>query len=326
MCTPSLSRFSKPLFAAWVIALTLMSLGSLGISGVAFAAGADDEVSVTDAIVTDHHYQFGISSSARAMQGSFDAYGNYQPFAPGSTAVTYTTILTSSYRLSQLFEVGMGLPLRRSSETFPTGTMTSWGLNSPSVNVRAHLGGWPHVTVHVSGSGPWKYSSRTSSGDPGASMPDDLGDGFVSGASLSAGVGVSRTFSPFRVAMDVTGTHPFASTSTPQDAPAGFTVADVTSQSGDRLGFSEGLSYLLSKSWTINAGLRQYWSGPTSVNGLIDGTSRGRSFSTSLGMSYIPNTDWRINASYETQYPFYAYAVNLPYAPAVSLGLMYVGI
>lgn len=305
---------------------TAVALTTLFGAGSAFAAGPDDQVSVTDAIVSDHHYSFGFNSSVRAMQGSFDAYGNYQPFAPGSTALTYSMNLSASKRLSQLFEVGMGLPIRRSSETFPTGTSTSWGVNSPSVNARMHLGGWPHVDVHVSGSGPWKYSSRTSSGDPGASMPDDLGDGFVSGASISAGVGVSRSFSPFRIALDVTGTHPFSSTMTPQDAPPGVYVAPVTSQSGDRLGFSEGISYSLTKSWTINGGLRQYWSGPTSVNGAIDDTSRGRSFSTNLGMSYLPNADWRFNASYETQYPFYAYAVNLPYAPAVSLGLSYVGI
>ena len=264
------------------------------------------------------------------MQGSFDAYGsNYTPFRAGQHRALSESMwnLSASYRVTQLLEFGMSLPLRRSSESFPTGSSQSWSLNCPSINGRLHLGGWPHVVVHASGSGPWKYRSMSMTGDPSASMPDDLGDGFVSGASVSVvGVGVSRSFHPFRIAFDVSGTHPFASTSVPQDAPAGFTVAPITSAAGDRLSFSEGLSYMLGKRWTLNTGFRQYWSGPTIINGAVDDLSRGRSFSTSVGASYIPNRDWRVNASFETQYPFYSYAVNLPYAPGASLGLSYVGI
>jgi outer membrane receptor protein involved in Fe transport len=158
-----------------------------------------------------------------------------------------------------------------------------------------------------------------------ASMPDDMGDGQVAGASLRVGVGASRTISKFRFALDVTGTHPFASTGIPQDAPPGFTQ-EVTSQAGDRISLSEGVSYLLSREWSLNTGLRQYWSGQSQRNGAgVDGT-RGRAFTASVGASYLPGPDWRLNASYETQWPFYAYAVSLPYAPAVSIGMSYVGI
>lgn len=286
---------------------------------------ADEEVSVTDAIVADHHYQLGLSSSVRAMQGSFDAFGAYHAFPDGSAAVNTSWNIAGSYRLSRLIELGTSVPLRISRMTFPTGNSTTASINSPGMDARIHVGGWPHLVVHVGGSLPWKYHSMTSAGDPGASMPDDLGDGMVFGASMRVGAGVSRSFGRFRVAMDSTETHPFASTGVPSDAPPGYTQ-QITTQGGDRISFSEGVSYLVTQKWSVNGGFRQYWSGPSYASGLVQADTRTRSFSTNLGVSYLPGPNWRVNGGFETQYPFYAYAVGIPYAPAVSLGMSYVGI
>jgi hypothetical protein len=298
----------------------------LAAAAPALAQANDEEVSVTDSVVSDHHYSFGLNTSARAMQGSFDAYGAYHPFMPGSTAISLAWSLNASYRLSQVVEIGTSLPIRRSMEWFPTGTSASWMMNAPGIDTRFHLGGWPHLVAHVGFSGPWKWRDSNITGDPSASMPDDMGDGFVPGASMRLGLGVSRSFSRFRIALDVSGTHPFASTNVPMDAPPGVVVAPVTSQSGDRISFSEGASYSITHRWTANAGLRQYWAGPTIADGSVVEGTRGRAFTTSVGTSFIPSSSWRFNASVETQYPFYDYAVNLPYAPAVSVGMVYVGI
>src|SRR6185312_1211593 len=111
---------------------------------------------------------------------------------------------------------------------------------------------WPHLVAHVGGSMPWKYRTMASAGDPGASMPDDMGDGMVSGASIRVGLGVSRIIGRFRVALDATETHPFASTGVPMDAPPGFTE-ESTTQAGDRIGISEGIAWLVSTRWTVNS-------------------------------------------------------------------------
>jgi long-subunit fatty acid transport protein len=118
--------------------------------------------------------------------------------------------------------------------------------------------------------------------------------------------------------------HPFASSGVPADAPEG--AAPSTSQGANRLMMSEGVAYSISHRWTMNLGFRQFWTGQSTRDGVSKEGSRSRSYTTSLGASYLPAPAWRVNAGFETPFPFYKYAVNMAYSPAVSIGVAYAGI
>jgi hypothetical protein len=279
---------------------------------------------VVNAPVQINNYDLGFSSSVRVPQGGFDAQGNYVAYPAGSSSWSDTTNLNGSYRFSQQWEGGLTLPIRESRTFFPTGSTTSTSINVPQLFGRYHLGTPAHLVLHGGLSLPYRYRYSQTNGNPSASLPEDSGDAStLSGSAVRFGIGGSHSINRFRFAADVSMTAPFAADSNMSDAPPGTPTVPV--RKGDQILLSEGLAYTISPQWNVNGGLRQIWQGDTYSNGQdVTGTA-SRVFSTSLGASYLPDFTWRWTASFDTQYPFYSYAVNQPYAPSVSIGLTYSG-
>jgi hypothetical protein len=281
------------------------------------------EVDVTEPRVSAGTYELEFGSSLRAIQGSFDPYGNYSPYPNGTTAWSEVSTFGGAYRFSELFEMAMTLPFRHSVLSFPTGTITSNSIGGPLFVAKLHVGGWPHLVVHAGVSTPWRYKSSSVVGNPSASLPDDFDDSFPSGTSIPVGAGVSRSFDGFKFAFDLTYTYLLPQTQDLSDAPPGYPEVQV--KSGARWGLSEGLAYELSHEWMINAGLRQMWLADSQVNGTEISNTAGRVFSTSLGISYSLDKIWRYTLRGDTLFPFYAYADNETYGPGISLQISFLG-
>jgi hypothetical protein len=285
---------------------------------------AVEEVSVTDEPVVVGHYQFNLGTAVRAVQGTFDPYGQYEAYPDGSKAVAVMTNLGASYRFSKKWEGSISGNIMDSDSTFPTGTMQSTSVSGPLTDVRYHLGYWPHLIIHVGVSPGWHYSSRNSTGNPTASLPDTFGDGTYNGAAAHLGVGGARSIGRFRLAFDFNSIIPFASSRVPSDAPTD--SAPVSVRTGDQLVLSQGLAYNLSRKWMLSSSIQEDWGASSTQDGVDVPDTKSRFFSTNLGVSYTPDETWRWLATYSTSYPFYNYAVNGSYAPAVILGMTYAGI
>ncbi len=285
-------------------------------------AHATEQVSVTDIPVGVHTLLLNVSSSYRVSGGHFDPYGAYTSYVDGSSVWGLTTLFRTSYRLSQYWEGGLSFSLRNSQMSFPTGKMTSTSVGSPGADMRFHAGGWAHLILHLGMSLPYSVSSRNIVGDPSKSaMTDDLGS--TTGFALRTGFGVSRTLRPLplRLALDATASLPFAQSTVLSDAPSG--TPAVMIRKGKQFQTSEGIAYVASPLWILSAGLKQIWAMDTHSNDIdIPGTA-GRLFSTSLGLAYSSGPTLRWTASYDTSFPFYSYAVNNSYSPALSLGMSY---
>jgi hypothetical protein len=128
----------------------------------------------------------------------------------------------------------------------------------------------------------------------------------------------------FRIAGNAAIFFPFAIDQVAGDAPPGTPPDHI--QAARTFSVSEGVSYTINADWAVDSRISQRWTGQTEMNGVkLAGTS-GRSFSSSYGVQYTPKGEFRWGASYDTSFPFYAYAVNTAYAPAVSLSMIYTGV
>jgi hypothetical protein len=287
-------------------------------------AHAAEEVSVTDEPIVVGHYQFNLGTSVRAVQGTFDPYGQYEGYPDGSKAVAFMTNLGASYRFTKQWEGVISGNIMDSNSSFPTGTMQSTSVSGPLVDVRYHLGLWPHIIIHVGASPGWHFSSRNSTGNPTASLPDTFGDGTYNGAAAHAGFGGSRTLGKFHFAFDFNSIFPFASSRVPSDAPTDWTPVSV--RTGDQLVLTQGVAYNFSRKWSLSTSIQEDWGASSTQDGQDVPYTQTRFYSTSLGASYSPDETWRWLVTYSTSYPFYNYAVNGSYAPAVTLGMTYAGI
>ena len=289
------------------------------------AFAIEERVSVDESPLPIQKIDLGISESYRVTQGSFDPYGTYVPNVDGSSVWSTTTNFKTGYRFSKVLESDLAVPLRESESNYPTGKKRSTTLGGAQLSGRYHLGGWPHILVHLGVGLPWKWSASKSEGSPAASISgDSASDVAPAGLSLRFGFGLSHTFGQFRFGFDATETYAFAQNQEMKDGALGPSV--VNTQAGRRHQIREGLAYLINHRFSLNGSLNQMWLGESSAEGKpVEGTA-GRVFSTSLGVSYFHNREWRWTASYETQYPFYAYMVNQPYSPAISISLSYAGL
>jgi hypothetical protein len=285
---------------------------------------AVEEVSVTDEPVVVGHYQFNLGTAVRAVQGTFDPYGQYEAYPGGSKALAVMTNLGASYRFTKKWEGSISGNVMNSNSSFPTGTMQSTSVSGPLTDVRYHLGLWPHLIIHVGASPGWHYSSRNSTGNPTASLPDTFGDGTYNGAAAHIGIGGARSVGKFRFAFDFNSIVPFPSSRVPSDAPTD--TPPMSLRTGDQLVLSQGLAYSLARKWMLSSSIQEDWGASSTQNGVDVPDTKSRFFSSSLGVSYSPNETWRWLATYSTSYPFYNYAVNGSYAPAVILGMTYAGI
>ncbi|MGZ3687791.1 MAG: hypothetical protein ACXWPM_06090 [Bdellovibrionota bacterium] len=299
------------------IALTALLLAT------ASSAFAVEEVSVVDRPLHQSNYELSMMTFVRSTQGSFDPYGAYTSFPSGSSAFSLMTTLGGSYRLPWGFEVGGGIPFRQSFMNFPSGSTTSSSLGGVSAHLKFHAGTWAHLVPHIAAVTPWKWRATKTDGDPGASMPEDFGDG-MSTAAFHAGIGASRSYKFIRGALDVTGMFPFAMWQTPMDGAPNSPAILV--RSGNAIQLLEGIAFTLPKGFTINGNLRQMWADSTVVDGnSISGTKK-RLFTTGVGLAYSPSPSWRFTGTFDTPWPFYAAAVNMPYSPSFGFMMAYVGI
>ncbi len=303
-----------------LVSLTLMSL-SLSLS-VALAA---EDVDVTDIPIESGHYQLGLMTAYRPTQGAWDPYGNYTTYPDGSVALSVFTTISFSYRFNKDWEIGLSLPIRQSRMIMPTGDSASTIVGGFGGDVRYHVGGWPHLILHAGVGTPWNWRHMTVNGDPRASFSTNDLSTDISGWSMRVGAGVSRTFYKVRAAFDLSAGIPIGTSDMTSDGPPLPGPPPQVGQ-GKRIQALEGLSYLATKQWSINSGLRQSWAMDTSVNGVAVDGSAGRLFTTSIGLSYNPSHDWRWTGSFDTPYPFYSYAVNQPYSPTFAVSMVYMGI
>ena len=290
------------------------------------SAWAIDEVEVTDIPVKLNHFQFGESTSYRMNVGRFDPYGYYTPLPAGSSSIAISESFKTSYRFSKEFEAGMTIPIRRTDLTVPTGSIESTTIGSASFETRYHLSvDSTHISIHAGFTTPWSTTSTTTTGNPSASQSDSTGDpSFVTSASARLGIGATHNFSDFRAAIDITGTHLFASDQVPSDAPPG--TASLSIQKGNRIQVTEGLAYKLSKQWSVSTGMQQMWSGDTYANGIDEIGTATRTFSTTEGVEFAASEDWHLALTYSNLWPFYDYAANSPYGPSISLSVSFMNL
>jgi len=153
------------------------------------------------------------------------------------------------------------------------------------------------------------------------------GSAIGGGYSLRVGVGASHSLSsslPLRLALDFTTIFPFAQTLEAGRSPE--VTSNTIRQRGREMMLSEGLSYRLSRSWTVDGGLKQLWGGENCEDGVVELGTASRSFTSSIGVSYLPSRFWRLTGNYATSFPFYSYAANQAYAPSVMLAAAYAGL
>jgi hypothetical protein len=294
---------------------------------------ADEEVSVTDAPVRRDNIQLTIMTNYRQTQGSFDPYGTYNAYPAGSDAWSAIQVYSVSYRFDSPFELGLSFASRRSESTFPTGSSESTAFGSPSISGRYHLAvnRETHVIFHGAFGTPFKMSSHEIGGDPTASMSAD-GDlsapvgAPMGGYTLRGGAGISRSFRaiPIHISFDANVTYSFQSTGPVMDGPDDGLTQTV--HRGNQYSLNEGAGYSLSRYWMLSGSLMQAWSADTVTDDQDMQGTASRLMSTSLGLTYLAKEDWRLTASYNTQWPFYAYIVNQPYAPSMTVGFTYTGI
>ena len=319
--------FSKQKFD---FALLVLLSALLPISRCAFAS---EEVLVTDAPVRKDNIQLGMMTNYRDTSGSFDPYGTYGAYPEGSSVWSVIQIYSIGYRFESPLEVGLTFANRYSESTFPTGSSQSKSFGSPSLSARYHvaINRETHLIFHSGFSTPFKFSNRRTAGDPSASMSSD-GDlsapvgAPMGGYTLRAGMGVSTTLRsvPMRFSVDANIMHAFSSTQPVMDGPNDGLTQTV--QRGNQYSLSEGVGYSLSRHWLVSGGVRQAWSSNTYTDGEEMLGTASRLFSTDVGLTYVALVDWRVTASYDTQWPFYSFIVNQPYAPSVSMGLTYTGL
>jgi hypothetical protein len=305
----------------------------LGLWLTASCAYAEEVVDVTEAPILKEEIQLSMMTNYRETNGSFDPYGTYSAYPTGSSVWSTIQVYNLSYRFEGPFEVGMSFATRYSQSTFPTGYQQSQSFGSPSVNGRYHiaLDRQTHLIFHAGFGMPYKFSSRKSSGDPSASMNTD-GDlsapvgAPMGGFNARLGTGISKSFRslPIRLSADATFTHPFSSTAEINDGPQDFLTQSV--QRGNQFSLSEGAGYSLSRFWLVSVGFRQAMSTDSYTDGEDMTGTASRLMATNFGITYMAKKDWRVTASYDTEYPFYSYVVNQPYAPSVSVGLSYTGL
>jgi hypothetical protein len=89
---------------------------------------------------------------------------------------------------------------------------------------------------------------------------------------------------------------------------------------------NEGVAYIFNTQWSANIGFNQLWSGDTYMAGTDELGTAGRLFTSKFGVSYDPAPDWRMSGNFVTSWPFYNYAANQGYSPAVSVAMSYSGI
>ena len=282
-----------------------------------------EEVSVTDIPVRVNHFQFGANTSYRATTGRFDPYGVYTPLPTGSTSSAFMESLSTSYRFSKKFESTLSLPIRKSEVSLPTGSTTTTTVGGASLQSRYHVGGPAHLILHGGVTTPWSSTSTQTSGNPSASF-SDTDPNYIPGMSFRMGAGVSHTLGRFRAAFDFTDTLPIASDQVPADALPGTPAVNI--RKGNRIQATEGLAYTLSNSWSFNGGLQEMWGADTAVAGVSIVGTASRTFSTSLGVGYALNPDWRFSLSYGTMWPLYSYAANQSYGPGASLGVVFMNL
>jgi hypothetical protein len=298
-----------------------------------FSAHAEEVVDVTEAPILKSQIQLSMMTNYRQTNGSFDPYGTYTAYPDGSSVWNAMQIYNVSYRFESPFEVGLSFSTRYSQSTFPTGYQQSQSFGSPSVNGRYHiaLDHTTHLIFHVGVGTPFKFNDRKSTGDPSASMNQD-GDlsapvgAPMGGYNIRLGTGISKSFRrlPIRLSLDATVTHPFPSTTNINDGPQdGLTE---NNQRGNQYSLSEGIGYTLTKHWLVSGGFRQAMSSDTYTDGEDMQGTASRLLSTNFGLTYESQKDWRVTASYETEYPFYSYVVNQSYAPSITVGLSYTGL
>jgi hypothetical protein len=288
------------------------------------SAHAVEEVSVTDEPVVVGHYQFNAGTAVRAVQGTFDPYGQYAAYPDGSKAVSVMTNLGGSYRFTKRGEASISANISNSNSDFPTGSMESTSVSGPLTDVRYHLGLWPHLIIHVGVSPGLHAGTRSETGNPTASLPDNFGDGTYNGAATHVGIGGARSVGRFRFAFDVNTIIPFATSRVLSDMATNSTP--VSMRTGDQFLLSQGLAYNFNRKWSLNGSIREDWGASSTQDGEDTPNTKSRLFSSSLGASYAPDETWRWLVTYSTSYPFYNYAVNESYAPSVMLGLTYAGI
>jgi hypothetical protein len=302
----------KPIF------LTALLLNTLSPFALAV-----EQVTVNEAPVNVHNIDLSLMSNVRATQGNFDPYGNYIPYPAGTSAWTLSNNFTTSYRFSKEWEADVSFSVKQSNLDFPSGSTTSTSFGNLLFGGRYHLGGWAHAIIHGGFGLPYRMADTSTQGNPSANLQSDTGDGTVGATSAHLGFGVSRSFAQFRVAFDVTGVYPFAMDQATNDG----SNQVVSVLGGKRIGFTEGAAYFLNEQWNLTAGINENWSQSTTYNGgIVEPGTAGRGVGTNFGGSYIPNRTWRWTVTYDSQFPFYAYDVNQPYSPSLSVMMTYSGI
>lgn len=321
--------FSESAFAFYARAIVFAATVFLGLTltratlaASCCAGGGGQTLCVLPA---EQGYQVGLSNTVRSVRGDFDPYGDYSSFPAGTSTSQIVTVFGGAYRVNDDWQLGLSVPFTTSLQTMAEVTHRASASGDPALEGRyllwedlAFLTFRPQLAFYGGLRVPFGTSIYTTR-DPMAL--DAVGDGVM---TLHAGVNAAKLFRPVKWSMDAAVFYPRLHT---VDKMRGEAVAlPYTFKLGNRLQLAESANYLINQEWSATMGFKQVWTAHSLVGGVESEGSAQRLFTTATSVNYFYDNAWSVGLSYETEFPFYRYEVNQPYAHSVALAITYGGI
>lgn len=275
-------------------------------------------------LASDQHFQFGIATSYRTIQGWFDSLGYYTSNEGNIFFRTMTTILGGGYRFSENFSFALNIPFVFRTQQLKEQKDSYASFGDPSMEVtykvwddlhflrfrpELNLYGGIHLPLGIS-----PYNSKDLSGG------DIVGQGFN---VLYGGFNISKLYRPLKFGLDGSGFFPFSRKVT---HVRGENLSEsYLLKRGNQCQLVETISYLFNSNWNISMGFKQFWQLHSKMKRAKIMTSAERLFSSIAALNYTYDSGWNLGINFETIFPFYRYLVNQPSFQTISLSFTYGG-
>ena len=212
------------------------------------------------------------------------------------------------------------MPFRDSDQSLPTGTSDSKSIGGPSLSVHYRIDLPLHPTLNAGISLPWRLSWKQVDGQPNASLPQDFSDSSSpTGGSIPFGATIHPQIGPFDFQLEATYTYFFPSDQEITDAPPGYPQATI--KPGDKIKFTEEMSYPLTPNWKIGGGFEQTWGDNVQIDGVENLGTASRAVDTILGLDYRIDQQWNMGLKFTTPFPFEQFMVNQTFGSGVTLSV-----
>lgn len=307
----------KLIFKTFLMTLIVLSGGSVWAASCHGGGGGE-----TTVLSAGQKVQFGMATSYRVIQGSFDPYGRYQSLDSDSSSRFLTTTWNGGIRLNEAWQLGWAIPLIHIQRELRGNPYSATSLGDSVLETRytvledfGRLSYFPELNVLTGIRLPLGTSVYDTSDVRGM---DVVGDGV---STIHGGVNISKLVRPLRLSLGGTFYYPWEKRVTKM---RGIAVAEPYAlKSGNRILLEESLSYLITNHWNSSVGIKELWSLKSNRNGETINGSASRIFSTLMSLGYAVDVSWNVALGYETLFPFYKYAVNQPNAHTASVAVQY---